>query len=128
MSVKDIKKAGAGSQRRDGGGEHISQPALFEEDAVGQEDAAATGPSGAVGGRAAIYARVSSEQQEKDDTIESQMAAIEAYAREHSVKLIVIESLLNLCMMLVMVILKYVCKYYMLDVMLMFHSKLLQVG
>jgi len=88
MSVKDIKKAGAGSQRRDGGGEHISQPALFEEDTVGQEDAAATGPSGAVGERAAIYARVSSEQQEKDDTIESQMAAIEAYAREHSVKLI----------------------------------------
>lgn len=85
MPVKDIKKAGPGSQRRDGAGECVSQPPLFEEDAAGEGDAAATGSSGAVGGRAAIYARVSSEQQEKEETVESQLAAIKAYAREHDV-------------------------------------------
>ncbi len=88
MPVKDIKKAGPGSQRGDGVGECVSQPALFEEEVVGEEEATAVGSAGVGGGRAAVYARVSSDQQEKDETIESQMAAIEAYAREHDVKLI----------------------------------------
>jgi len=86
--MKDIKKASTGSQRGGGSGERVSQPALFEEEATGQEEAAAVRSSGAGGGRAAVYARVSSEQQEKDETIESQVAAIDAYAREHDVTLI----------------------------------------
>jgi site-specific DNA recombinase len=86
MPVKDIKKAGAGSQRSGGNGEHISQPALFEEESIRHEETAATESSGTGGGRAAIYARVSSEQQEKEETIESQMATIRAYAEEHGVK------------------------------------------
>lgn len=86
--MKDIKKAGSGSQRGGGSGEHISQPALLEEEAISQEGFAPVGPSGTEGGRAAVYARVSSEQQDKEETVESQMAAIRAYAREHEVKLI----------------------------------------
>lgn len=86
MPVKDIKKADIGSQRERDNGEHISQPALFEEEtAVAQESFVATESSGS-GGCAAIYARVSSEQQEKDETVKSQMAVITAYAREHEVK------------------------------------------
>jgi site-specific DNA recombinase len=87
MPVKDIKKAGPGSPRGNDIGECVSQPALFEEEATGQEEAAPVGPARVGGGRAAVYARVSSEQQEKDQTIESQMAAIAAYAQEHDVKL-----------------------------------------
>ncbi len=87
MPVKDIKKAGPGSPRGNDIGERVSQPALFEEKATGQEEAAPVGPARVGGGRAAVYARVSSEQQEKDETIESQMAAIAAYAQEHDVKL-----------------------------------------
>ncbi len=85
--MKDIKKAGSGSPRGDGAGECVSQPALFDEEAVGEEEAPAVGSAGVGRGRAAVYARVSSDQQEKDQTIESQMAAIEAYAREHDVTL-----------------------------------------
>ena len=88
MPVKDIKKAGPGPQRGDGAGERISQPALFEEEAASEEKATAVESAGVGRGRAAVYARVSSEQQEKDETIESQMASIEAYAQEHDVKLI----------------------------------------
>ena len=85
--MKDIKKAGTGSARGNEIGQRVSQPALFEEEAAGQEEAAPVGPARVGGGRAAVYARVSSEQQEKDETIASQMAAIEAYAQEHDVKL-----------------------------------------
>ena len=88
MPVKDIKKAGPGSPRGNDIGEHVSQPALFEEEATGQEEAVPVSPSGAAGGRAAVYGRVSSERQEKEETIESQLAVIEAYAQEHGVKLI----------------------------------------
>lgn len=88
MPVKDIKKAGPGSQRGDGAGECVSQPDLFEEEVVGEEATTPVGSAGVGRGRAAVYARVSSEQQEKDETIESQMAAVDAYAREHHVKLI----------------------------------------
>ena len=85
MSVKDIKKDDTGPERRSDNGEHISQPALFEEEAISQKESAAVESSG-TGGRAAIYARVSSEQQEKNETVESQMASIKAYAQEHEVK------------------------------------------
>lgn len=88
MPVKDIKKAGPGSARGDDIRERVSQPALFEEEAIGETEATPAGPSGVSGGRAAVYARVSSEQQEKEETIESQMAAVRAYAQEHNVKLI----------------------------------------
>ena len=88
MPVKDIKKAGPGSPCGNDIGERVSQPALFEEKAIGEEEASPVGPSGIDGGRAAVYARVSSEQQEKEETIESQMAAIRAYAQEHKVTLI----------------------------------------
>ena len=47
-----------------------------------------TGHSGVGGGCVAVYARVSSEQQEKDETIESQMAILYAYAKEHEMKLV----------------------------------------
>jgi len=88
MPVKDIKKAGPGSARGSDIGERVSQPALFEEEAAAEEGATPVGPSGIGGGRAAVYARVSSDQQEKEETIESQMAAIRVYAQEHRVKLI----------------------------------------
>ena len=88
MPVKDIKKAGPGSARGDDIRERVSQPALFEAEATGAAEASPVGPSGISGGHAAVYARVSSEQQEKEETIESQMAAIGAYAQEHNVKLI----------------------------------------
>ena len=67
MPVKDIKKAGPGSPRGNDIGERVSQPALFEEKAIGEEEATPVGPSGIDGGRAAVYARVSSEQQEKEE-------------------------------------------------------------
>jgi len=84
--VRDIKKASPGSARGEDIGQRVSQPALFEE-ATGQEEATPVGPARVGRGRAAVYARVSSEQQEKDETIESQMAVIEVYAQEHDVKL-----------------------------------------
>jgi len=87
MPVKDIKKVDSGQTRRDGAGERISQPALFEEEVNREEDATPVGSSRIGTGRAAVYVRVSSEQQEKDETIESQMAAIKDYAQEHDVKL-----------------------------------------
>jgi hypothetical protein len=74
MPVKDIKKAGPASPRGNDIGERVSQPALFEEEATGQEEAAPVGPARVGGGRAAVYARVSSEQQEKDQTIEGEDA------------------------------------------------------
>jgi len=86
--VKDIKKAGPGSACGDDIRERVSQPALFEGEPGGAAEATAVEPSGIAGGRAAVYARVSSEQQEKEETIASQMAAIQVYAHEHNVKLI----------------------------------------
>ncbi len=87
MPMQDIKKAGQGSQRRGRSGERVSQLAFVDEEADGQEGIVATEPSRTGSGRAAIYARVSSEAQEKDDTIASQIAAIETYAQQHEMKL-----------------------------------------
>ncbi len=85
----DIKKPDSGSALRGDCPERVSQACLF----VGEAASACTGPAvgageatGAAGigaGRCAAYARVSSEQQEKDETIASQMDAIAQYAREH---------------------------------------------
>jgi len=85
--VKDIKKAGQGSQRRSGTRERVSQLAFPGEEANAKEGTASTESSRIGDGRAAIYARVSSEAQEKDGTIASQIGTIEAYAREHEMKL-----------------------------------------
>ena len=87
MPVKDIKKADSGPPRGDGAGERVSQPTLFEEQVSRKADPQPVGSSRIVTGRTAVYVRVSSEQQEKEETIESQMDAIEHYAQEHDVKL-----------------------------------------
>jgi len=76
--MKDIKKAGAGAQRRAVDPNGVSQAALLETEGCGKAQASPVGSAGTVGGRAAVYARVSSEQQEKEETVESQMAAIAA--------------------------------------------------
>jgi site-specific DNA recombinase len=88
MKMKHIKKANLGSKRGGGSSKRVSQPTLFEEAAAGHEETAPAGASRPAGGRSAVYARVSSEQQEKDETLESQVAAIKAYAREHDVTLV----------------------------------------
>ena len=84
--MKDIKKANSGSQCRSSDGERISQPSLFEKKGTSQETVETTGHSGIGEGCVAVYARVSSEQQEKDETIESQMAILQAYAKEHEME------------------------------------------
>ena len=86
--MKDIKKANSGSECRGSDGERVSQPSLFEKKSTCQETTKTTGHSGIGGGCVAVYARVSSEQQEKDETIESQMAILQAYGKEHEMKLI----------------------------------------
>jgi site-specific DNA recombinase len=85
--MKDIKKATQGTQRGSDSGERISQLDSAGEEAYAQAGILATEPSRTGSGRAAIYARVSSEAQEKDDTIASQIAAIETYAQQHEMKL-----------------------------------------
>jgi site-specific DNA recombinase len=87
MPVKDIKKAGQRSQLQRGSGERVPQLASAGEEADAQEGIVATEPSRTGSGRVAIYARVSSEAQEKDGTIASQIAAIETYAQQHEMKL-----------------------------------------
>ena len=84
--MSDIKKADSGSLGRADHRERVSQPALLEEEGPTEEAReAAIGPTGTDSGPTAVYARVSSEQQEKEETIESQLDSIEAYAREHHV-------------------------------------------
>src|SRR3990172_757677 len=85
MLMKDIKKAGAGAQRRAVDPNGVSQAALLETEGCGKAQASPVGSAGTVGGRAAVYARVSSEQQEKEETVESQMAAIAAYAQQKQI-------------------------------------------
>lgn len=82
--MKDIKKASPRAQRPAIDRERVSQAALFEKEATGQEDCASVGTARTQGeGRIAIYARVSSEQQEKEETIASQLEAIKAYAEQN---------------------------------------------
>jgi site-specific DNA recombinase len=89
MLMKDIKKAGPGTERRATHPEPVWQAALFEEAEV-QAARAKSPPVGAAGtppGGIALYARVSSEQQEKEETIASQLAAIRAYAEQKQIGL-----------------------------------------
>ena len=85
--MKNIKKAGARAQRRAAHREPLSQAALFEEEGRGKGESKPVGSAGTVGPRAAVYARVSSEQQEKEETIESQLASIRAYAEQKQIKI-----------------------------------------
>lgn len=87
MVMKDIKKAGAGAQGRGVDPNCVSQAALLEAEDCGKAQPSPVGSSGIVGRRTAVYARVSSEQQEKEETIESQMAAIVAYAEQKGIKI-----------------------------------------
>jgi len=85
MSV--IKKTGSGPKLRAGSPRRISPAGLpgagEEGGARGGASADAARTAGVAAGRTAVYARVSSEQQEKDETVASQMDAIGEYAREH---------------------------------------------
>lgn len=85
--MKNIKKGGPRTPRTGADPERVSQAALFKEETSGREDAPPVGPAGAGGGKAALYARVSSEQQEKEETIESQIAAIRAYAEQKHIRI-----------------------------------------
>ena len=86
--MKNIKKANSRSKCRSSDGKRISQPSLFEKESFTQKTVKATRSSRIGGGCVAVYARVSSEQQEKDETIESQMAILQDYAKEHKMKLL----------------------------------------
>src|SRR5262245_19170544 len=83
MLMKNIKKAG----RRTGGGgadsERVSQASFFEEAAVAEKGNSPPVGAARTAKRVALYARVSTEQQEKDETIASQLAAITAYAAQN---------------------------------------------
>jgi site-specific DNA recombinase len=79
---KGIKKTDSGSVRGSGDRRGVSEPALFDEEPIEDERAAAAEAAGAGAGRTAVYARVSSDQQEKEETIASQLSAIEAYAEQ----------------------------------------------
>lgn len=83
--MTDIKKADAGPALRADSPGRVSQACLFETEEGGGDCAAsstATAVAGNAGKRTAVYARVSSEQQEKEETIASQMEAIAQYAKE----------------------------------------------
>ena len=88
--MKDIKKVCAGSKVRTSCPGSVSQVDLinageWNEDGAGRIGNA-TGAARISNGRTAVYGRVSSEQQEKEETIASQMEAIERYANAHGFK------------------------------------------
>ncbi len=87
--MKDIKKDGAGSgpEFRASSPGSVSQACLLGAGGDGTSlfdgTGDATRSAGLADGKTAVYARVSSEQQEKDETIASQMDALVKYAREN---------------------------------------------
>ena len=85
--MKDLKKSNSGSECRSNNRGHISQPVVFEdgEKTGGRKTSQADELARTESGRVAIYVRVSSEQQEKDETIESQLSNIKTYARQNQI-------------------------------------------
>lgn len=84
--MSDIKKVNSGSQLRPDTPRSVLQAvAASTEGSTGASAPRATPPAiGVAGpGRCAVYARVSSDQQEKDGTIASQLEGIARYASEH---------------------------------------------
>jgi site-specific DNA recombinase len=87
--MKDIKKTRSGPQLRTDRRGGVSQADLFTvESAIESDQQRHTAPAGAAGlgaanARVAVYARVSSEQQEKEETIASQLETIASFASEH---------------------------------------------
>ncbi len=86
--MSNIKKADSGPKLRADSPRSISQACLFDTEEGGSAplpSSPATGLAGSDGKRTAIYTRVSSEQQEKEETIASQMDAISQYAEESGI-------------------------------------------
>lgn len=86
--MSDIKKASSRPKLRADNPGRVSQACLFETAEGGCAPApsfTATTAAGNDGKRTAVYARVSSEQQEKEETIASQMDAVSQYAKEKGI-------------------------------------------
>jgi site-specific DNA recombinase len=87
--MRQIKKSGSKPELRRINGADLHQTSLFNEEPAEPIDdtSVTTGTAGHVNLRVAAYARVSSELQEKEETIESQLAVITAYADDHGIEL-----------------------------------------
>ena len=94
--MKDIKKSRSGSDVRADSPGNISQACLFDTGEESgkkepQQSGIATGASRLSDRRTAAYTRVSSEQQEKEQTIASQMDAISQYAGEQGIRVAAVD-------------------------------------
>ncbi len=87
--MSDIKKGGSGSELRADNPGRVSQTCVFDIEEGGSASSPSSPAAGVAGNgggkRTAVYARVSSEQQEKEETIASQMEAISQYAEERGI-------------------------------------------